>query len=415
MLVCSLLAAGIAAAPALAADAQLVPAAILLVNSRHCIIVEKNAQKLYLYQTDGDQVSLIKTYRCSTGKNHGDKSLSGDQRTPEGVYYFTRKLCDEQLEARYGVMAFVLDFPNRLDKVEARQGNGIWLHGLDKPLQPFDSKGCVALENRDIVELSSYIKLFDTPIVIEERLTMAGPDEMRRKRAEALELLEGWQQSWVAKRVDAYMACYSRDALGAAAWDHLRGQKEALSEKYKFIDVVLHNLNLVQHKDTVQVAFMQDYQSESFQSMGMKRLYLRHNSDTLKIVAEEWRPLPPAHLAQPEAASERRSISRMLNAWITAWEQGRLADYMGCYAPAFMSQGKDRDAWKQYKADLIAKSRRIRIGVSNPHIAIDGDTATVCFVQQYESKGHTDCGQKTLELVKEVAGWKIVREEWQQL
>jgi len=125
-------------------------------------------QRLFVYYFDG--VSFQRTYEtvCSTGKNKGTKIRSGDARTPEGIYFPIKFFPDGDLSAIYGPMAFDLSYPNILDKKEGKDGNNIWIHGTDKPLSPYQSNGCIALENGDIKYVSRFITLNETPIIIED-------------------------------------------------------------------------------------------------------------------------------------------------------------------------------------------------------------------------------------------------------
>ncbi len=132
-----------------------VPASLFYMDlgaDSYAILVEKHTQKLFLYDCSDGKIELIKSYACSTGENSGDKEKRGDKKTPEGIYFFNQVFEDDELSPRYGVRAFVLDYPNSFDSLKGKGGRGIWLHGTNKTLTPNDSRGCIALNNQEILE-----------------------------------------------------------------------------------------------------------------------------------------------------------------------------------------------------------------------------------------------------------------------
>ncbi len=162
-------------APPVENQSGLIPAPILEIDGA-LIIVDKSAHRLYLY----DGLSLVKSVRITTGKKRGDKLVEDDLKTPEGIYFLTEFLEDEDLPAKYGTRAIVLDYPNPVDKFHGKTGYGIWVHGTDDPPRlerPYDSRGCVVMLNHDVDDLSERIILHKTPVVIvKEMKTVALAD-----------------------------------------------------------------------------------------------------------------------------------------------------------------------------------------------------------------------------------------------
>ncbi|MEI6126885.1 MAG: L,D-transpeptidase family protein, partial [Pseudomonadota bacterium] len=382
---------------------------------KYAIVVEKFSQQLFLYHIKGDAVELVKTFQCSTGKSRGDKEERGDLKTPEGCYFFKEIKNDRQLPAKYGAMAFILDFPNFLDEKEKKGGNGIWLHGLDKPFLPYDTQGCVALKNEDLLALSSYIKLFETPIIIEEKVSYATAEEMKKDKDEAKKLLAQWQHAWEEKELEKFMQCYSPDKFGQGNLNKLKSTKQLLNDKYKFIDVDVRNMNIVRHDKMLIAGFVQDYESDSFHSAGYKKLYLQKNSDNLKIIGEDWVDSGHGMTFGATTVTDERNLRRLLNAWVKSWENKRLEDYMDCYSKKFTSQKMNWMQWKDYKAEINRTTKAISISVEKPKMHLDGTKATLSYVQKYVSDAHTDQGLKKLQLQKENNGWKITAESWEPI
>ncbi len=390
-----------------------IPAGIIQSHSEFALFVEKVSQRLFVYRVDNNGYSLIKTFECTTGKKHGDKTLRGDRKTPEGVYYFTKIHNDHQLPAKYGIRAFVLNFPNVLDSVERKRGDGIWLHGLDRPLRAYDTQGCIAMVNADIEEVSSYITLNETPIIVAEKLPPLDTVLVTQERARVAQLLAAWERSWEDKELTQYMACYSEQKFKAGAWSKWKSTKQRLNSKYKFIDVTIQNVSIYRHDKTLMVRLFQDYESDTFQSSGIKDLYLQYNSDTLKIIDEDWMTVPEDKSDRNHGA--RRGLCRFLNMWIAAWEHKDIDAYMDCYASSFRSQDMGLKQWRSYKADINLNNSIIKVQVIKPELVITDQDAVVTYIQKYVSDSYTDFGLKRLKIEHRQGVWKIVGEEWESL
>lgn len=255
-------------------------------GSPYAILVDKSEQKVFLYHRD-NPFQPLKTYPASTGENDGPKSKLNDGKTPEGVYFFTDSFEDKDLAPTYGTRALPIDYPNPIDKTEGRSGYGIWFHGLDRPLKPTDTNGCIALENPNIDDLSSYVTLDETPVVISERVKMV-PFEDIKKEAKAFEqLIEDWRSAWEGKEIDRYMSFYTkRFVSGNKNWKQYRNYKARLAKAYQNIEVKINNLRLIRNDGLVVATFDLDYITERLRSSGKQKLYLQQNSEQWKITRE---------------------------------------------------------------------------------------------------------------------------------
>ena len=122
------------------------------------VLVEKNKRRLTLF-SDGE---VLKRYKISLGREpEGAKLRSGDNRTPEGLYYIDYRVQDSDFH-----LALHISYPNDADIRRARQmgyapGGSIMLHGLKNDDQEiayyhgyFDwTKGCIAVTNAEIEEI----------------------------------------------------------------------------------------------------------------------------------------------------------------------------------------------------------------------------------------------------------------------
>ena len=108
------------------------------------------------------------------GENEGVKIREGDKKTPEGIYFIIGRKERSELNKMYGPLAFVLNYPNEEDRKRGRTGNGIWIHGTNPDSIPLQTRGCLELENVNILELGMHLKTgIGTPIVIINKIKTA--------------------------------------------------------------------------------------------------------------------------------------------------------------------------------------------------------------------------------------------------
>jgi murein L,D-transpeptidase YafK len=255
----------------------------------HAVIVDKAKQQLTVWRIKDGEPSMIESYRCSTGENDGDKWVRGDMKTPEGVYFFCSVIDGQTLPSKYGLWAFTTDYPNFVDRRRGKNGDGIWLHGRDKPLgaKP-DSNGCIALENQDLIKVSRFVRLQSTPIIVVEKLIMAPRSVIMQQERELRNFIESWRQAWESKDLNAYMSHYSPNFQ--SSWLDFNGWKEKkrrLNKRYASIHVKLGNVYLYRQNGLITSIFTQAYGSDGFRSSGIKVLYITHG-DKYRIYAEDY-------------------------------------------------------------------------------------------------------------------------------
>ena len=290
VLLACLTAAGISAAPTIDGT----PAYLLEMGhggADFALLVDKQEQQIYLYKGTTDGPRLFKQYRCTTGRNNnGTKLREGDQKTPNGVYFFRGILEDDQLPQKYGVRAFPMDYPNDFDRMRNKTGSGIWLHAVDEDdrvTKSYDTEGCVVVTNGDIMELSNYITLWDTPIIVDDSLNYEPPDRYADERDKVLSFIETWRKTWANKQLDEYMNCYDErfSGYGRTKAQH-RAHKKRLNQSYKKIEVTLTDLSVYAFHNYLVVSFNQEYRSDRYHSVGRKKLYLSRDGDDFRILSE---------------------------------------------------------------------------------------------------------------------------------
>lgn len=148
------------------------------------LVIHKSANKLELY----DGTTLVRTYRCITGGNPGDKQIEGDRRTPIGHF----KICYKNPESKFH-LSMGLDYPNidaaqrglrenlisqaEYDQIIAAINSGgipnwytalggeIMIHGHAEGRT--GTLGCIAVTNPEIEELYAICPV-GTPVEIRE-------------------------------------------------------------------------------------------------------------------------------------------------------------------------------------------------------------------------------------------------------
>ena len=416
-------------------------------GSPYVILVDKSVQKVFVYSKENPYTPQ-KTYTCSTGENEGPKLRQNDRKTPEGIYFFTREYEQRELAPIYGIKAFALDYPNPVDKMDGKGGYGIWFHGLNKPLKPRDTNGCIAFLNEDIADLTPVLRFEDTPVVIVSRTEMVSPSELERVRNNLLQVIENWRSGWETEDIDKYMSTYSsRFRSSGKDWHQWRAYKERLAKQYKKIRVKIQNLRILKNDGLVMASFIQSYSNEHFDSTGRKTLYLRQNSEEWKIIGEYFEsaeilpvvakaeptspppePAPmkkelPAPAARPVsevkthwATNDIAEIRDFLSRWEKAWEEKDLGAYLSCYDSSFESGGMNLNAWKTHKEKLNIKYQSIAVDIQELKIEQASPfVATASFRQKYKADDYRDEGVKNLLLVKRGKTWKIKEEEWRPL
>lgn len=399
---------------------QLVPSALLRWPNngpRYAVLVDKFEQKIFLYNRDNIFIPE-RIFVCSTGENTGPKTKQDDKKTPEGIYFFTNAYHQENLAPIYGVRAFPINYPNVIDRKEGKYGYGIWFHGLNKPLKPRDTNGCIALDNRDIEKLAYYINLYETPIIISAKIDMVHPEQLEQKRRTLEDIIEGWRKAWEQEDIEEYISFYHGEFTGnrmnRRQWkDH----KAALAKRYHQIRVEVHDLKLFANDGLVLASFNQKYKGDGFESIGEKNLYFKKNSNQWKIYGEffkeQSRRIVPIKVPIVSTFDE---VNAFISLWRIAWEQQDLDVYMSLYNKDFEARGMDFEAWKQYKKNLNHKYQSITIKIQDLEMVKSSENRVwVHFKQDFRADEYHDFGQKRMYLIKEGETWQIKSEIWTPL
>lgn len=272
-----------------------VPDAIISLSpqTRYVVVVDLPEARLHVVENGPDGPRVVRNFYAAMGRNGSGKQVSGDNRTPVGVYRVTGFLRDEELPELYGAGAFPLDYPNALDQRRKKTGNGIWLHGVPRETYaraPRSSEGCVTMANSDLLDLKAFLKLERTPVVLSDRLVWRSPAERESLRSELAAQLEGWRQAWSARDTGRYLGYYAddfeTDGMNKPAFSEY---KRRVNSSKSFIEVQVSEVDLIGYPDAqpmVLARFRQNYRSDNFSKSTYKEQYWRRDGSRWRIIKE---------------------------------------------------------------------------------------------------------------------------------
>lgn len=278
-------------------DPSKIPKAVLQVgdDQKNVLVVDTTRSRMYVYENQGGQLKYQTDYYISQGRFGANKSKSGDQRTPIGVYYVNNRIPGPKLPDFYGTGALPLSYPNEWDKRNGRSGYGIWLHGtpsdnFSRP--PLSSDGCVVLANPDLQSLYSSAEVGKTVVVISQHVQFVDKSEWSKQRDAAAAMLEQWGQSLENADADKVLSYYSpefRSAQGEnlATWF---GRQQKSMNGARYTSVKLRDVSLFRYpgvaEDMIVGTFTQESAVGKSKNAIRKRQYWVREGSQWKIIYE---------------------------------------------------------------------------------------------------------------------------------
>lgn len=395
----------------------------------YAVVVEKESQALTLYSFNGLYQKEL-TFTCSTGEVPGPKSLSGDKKTPEGVYFFKSKFEKKYLSETYGDLAFPMDYPNLMDRLQNKNGNSIWLHGTNKPLKFRDSNGCIVLENADILKLAGYIILNKTPIIIEENVTLVPAEESKELKTKMMNFLSKWNNALGDGTYHEYLSCYDTEFIPDISWwqNWQSIKKDILADSGHGLSTEMERISIFRHNNMYVALFNQVITAEKNTfHVGSKKLFIKahmsKDENKFAIAGEIFQPditkkeivenpfLAACNKIRTTIRTDKE-ITELISSWLGAWSSKDIKSYGAFYASDFISSGMNLTSWLNKKRKLNNAYDYIKINIDNLEIQKGKKYTTATFMQDYESNAFKAEGEKKLILKVEDGRWKIYREIW---
>jgi murein L,D-transpeptidase YafK len=265
-------------------------------GQQHVLLVDIEKHRLFVFRNDNGQPKLVTDFYVSAGKNGIDKERAGDQKTPLGVYHVTSSIAKQKLTDLYGAGAYPISYPNDWDKLNGRNGSGIWLHGTPSDTYsrpPLASDGCVVLTNDDFERLGPYVDIGNTPVVITSKIEWQEPERWESEKNSFEEALDRWRIDWESLNVERYLSHYSPRFIAEGkdfnAW---AGRKRAVTAQKKFVKVAITLLSAYSYKGSngnepyMVITYLQDYHSNNLSNKMKKHQYWAKDGGHWKIFYE---------------------------------------------------------------------------------------------------------------------------------
>lgn len=384
--------------------------------------VDKDSQELLFFYNKSPLKKMLDV-PCSTGQSRGDKFREGDLKTPEGVYFVENRLRRDLNFTLYGNLAYSLNFPNPVDRLNGKTGHGIWIHGRGNGIASFGTKGCVAMNLGDLQDIGNDIEPGQTPVVIARDIAWQSgqSEDNTRISTQLASSCQKWAQAW-SERSDSFFSFYAPGSYSKAqktSFKHFKARKKRLFDQYPWIDVWIDKPRVVKGPNYWVTYFGQIYNAPGFNSAGIKRLYWMPDANgEFKVIGSEWRGSDGDRLKQAYFKQRGEELFYFVRKWKDAWKRADIADYKRFYAKDISQEGRDglRAVVKHKKSIWESGSIPQKIEVSDFSFSLVAEGFKVRFVQDYQdSSGYADLGVKTLIVAPLKTGWKIVREDWRQI
>ena len=261
-------------------------------DQKYAIVVDTQRSRLYLYSNDAGKPRFVADYYITHGKEGSDKLREGDGKTPVGVYHVVSRV-KKRLPDFYGSGAFPINYPNEWDRMQGREGHGIWLHGVPSDTMsrpPKASDGCVVLANADLTAVASKLQLGLTPVIISDKVEWLSLDDWQQERSSLQKEIETWRHDWESGDTERYLRHYARDfksdTATRAQW---AAYKRAVASDKEWVHVKVSKISMFRSPgkdDMVVVSFEQDYRSNNHSRLEEKRQYWIKEDGRWKIVYE---------------------------------------------------------------------------------------------------------------------------------
>lgn len=266
-----------------------VPSNVLMLanNQPYILIADMNESRVYVFKNQQGMPVYETDFFMTIGLKGYHKRKEGDQRTPLGVYYFTEYIDGKKLPDLYGTGAFPINYPNNWDRKNNRSGSGIWLHGTPSSTYnraPQASDGCFVISNDDMKRIDPYISYqLSTPVILTENIEWLDIEQWQDEQRKSLELFSHWQQDWESLSHNKYIGHYSSNySANDRNFKKMSAHKRWVNAKKQYIKIGYSELNIFKYPGEENLKlfkYIQDYQSNNYDSITPKELYWSKDFD----------------------------------------------------------------------------------------------------------------------------------------
>ncbi len=256
---------------------------------KYILVCQKDTNNLKVYEKDTNKFKKLFEHTVLVGKNSGDKKTEGDYKTPTGTYDLVSKV--KKLDPFYGPIAMVTSYPNLYDKIQKRNGHGIWIHGVPKNETRDDfTKGCIALQNSDIKSLDEQINLNKSILIISDNnFDSVSKEDISTLLSE----IYLWKQSWKESKLKKYLEFYDKSFKrnNGMNFKQFKNYKKQIFNKKENKKIILSKINIMpypnnQNKKMFRIVMDENYKTAHYQFNGKKELFIELINDKMKILTE---------------------------------------------------------------------------------------------------------------------------------
>ncbi len=265
-------------------ESRLRPAVFIKINpdkGDFYLIFDKYSGRLGLYNCQG---MPVRTYTSTAGKQT-------IERIPSGIYFPKSRLEGETLPNGFYPMAIRLSCSGPVEDGRTIDKAGVFMGGYPGKYASSSpvNGGNIVLEAADMVEISSFLVMHRTPVIICDRVSSIDDSTAKLLTDEIMEFINRWRSAWCSKNWEEYIQCYSDDFNprrgSRAVWEKAKRNSFKFAEK---IDVVIGNIQILRADKYYLAEFEQDFSTYNYYDFGLKRLYLVKEDDRWRIIAEDW-------------------------------------------------------------------------------------------------------------------------------
>lgn len=259
-------------------------------NLDSLLLANKQARNLTVYRTTNNSIEFLVKYKDIIVGADGDKYIEGDLKTPLGAYMILRRFVPP--DPFYGPLSFVLSYPNIYDRVQGKNGHGIWIHGSPLDGSPRDpmSKGCIVLDNETVMLLDSKIESKSSMVIVSENRI---PEVKKSQIVTILSELFRWKESWIKNDIETYMSFYADefkryDGMSRSAF---YDRKKRIFAREQPKEIIFRDINISPYpqndgRSLFRVAFYQLFDTSGYSWRGDKVLYVELSDKSFEIITE---------------------------------------------------------------------------------------------------------------------------------
>jgi murein L,D-transpeptidase YafK len=258
-------------------------------NPIYLLILNTDKKNIDVYHYEKLKMKHLLSMDIVLGSRGVGKKTEGDKRTPIGIYKIVKKKV--RLPKMYGPLAFVTNYPNKIDRTFSRDGSGIWIHGFP-PNEPDKSftKGCIATPNKNLIKLDKTINYRNALVVISAGVAL---ESNHKEISKVLAFVYRWRYAWKYNLFSDYLSLYSKDLVSSNGdFSHFKEHKKKIFLKNQKKTIRFTNFKISKYPNTQnlsvwQVSMSEYYKTRNYLFKGEKIIYLLKTKSGLKI----WREL----------------------------------------------------------------------------------------------------------------------------